>query len=113
MQNNTHEDKHDTNYPGSMLAGLLFLAALLVGGLIGAAAMLLLAPQSGKKTRAQIRRKGQDWREQTAGSVEDAVAQVRARANQTVTSLRQQANELEQRGQAMLDEGGSRFSASR
>lgn len=113
MQNNTHKDKHETNHLGVMLAGLLFLAALLLGGLVGAAVMLLLAPQSGKKTRAQIRRKGRDWREQTAESVEDAVAQVRARANQTVTSLRQQANELEQRGQAMLDEGGSRFSTSR
>src|SRR5687767_2023032 len=109
MQNNSHEDKHGTNYLGGILTGLLFLAALLLGGLVGAAVMLLLAPQSGKKTRAQIRRKGRDWREQTAESVEDAVAQVRARANQTVTSLRQQANELEQRGQAMLDEGGSRF----
>lgn len=112
MQNNTHEEKHDTHYLGGILAGLLFLAALLLGGLIGAAVMLLLAPQSGKKTRAQIRRKGRDWREQTVESVEDVVAQVRAKTNQTVTSLRQQANELEQRGQAMLDEGGSRFSAS-
>jgi len=33
------------------------LAGLLIGGLAGAGAMLLLAPQSGKETRAQIQQK--------------------------------------------------------
>jgi gas vesicle protein len=32
----------------------IFLIGLLIGGLVGAAAMLLFAPQSGKRTRKQI-----------------------------------------------------------
>jgi len=34
------------------------LFSLLIGGIIGAAIMLLLAPQSGKRTRAFISKKG-------------------------------------------------------
>jgi len=53
-----------------------------LGSLIGAGVMLLLAPQSGKKTRRQLRRRGRDLREQTTGAVDDTVAQVRAKAHQ-------------------------------
>jgi gas vesicle protein len=35
-----------------------FLAGVLVGGLVGAAAALLLAPQSGEETRTMIRERG-------------------------------------------------------
>ncbi len=35
-----------------------FLAGVLVGGLMGAAAALMLAPQSGEETRAMIRERG-------------------------------------------------------
>lgn len=103
MQKDNNEDTYESNQLNGLLAGLLFSAALLLGGLVGAATMLLLAPQSGKKTRAQIRRKGKDWRKQATGSVEDAVAQVRATANQTANSLQKQAEGLQQRGQDMLD----------
>ena len=37
--------------------GAAFFAGLVIGGLIGAALALLLAPQSGEETRAQIRDK--------------------------------------------------------
>jgi len=39
------------NHPGGLLAGLL------IGGLAGAGVMLLLTPQSGKKTRVKIQQK--------------------------------------------------------
>ena len=66
--------------------------------------------QTGRKTRARIWRKGRDWREQRTELVEDGVTQIRASLNQSVTSLRQQASELEQQIKAMINEGGSRFS---
>jgi gas vesicle protein len=81
-----------------------FLAGLLVGGLAGAGAMLLLAPQSGKETRAQIRQKSIELRDQTVKTVEDTVAQARGKAHQITDDVREQAGELEQRGQNMLDE---------
>jgi gas vesicle protein len=79
------------------------LAGLLVGGLAGAGAMLLLAPQSGKKTRAQIQQKSIELRDQTVKAVEGAVAQVRGKASQITDDVRKQAGELQQRGQDMLD----------
>ena len=79
------------------------LAALLIGSLAGAVTMLLLAPQSGKKTRRKLRRQSHELREQTAETVEDALDQARDKSHQITHDVRKQAEELEQRGQAMLD----------
>ena len=49
-----HEHEHGAAESGGLSAGML--AGLLIGGLAGAIAMLLLAPQSGKRTRAKLRR---------------------------------------------------------
>jgi gas vesicle protein len=87
-----------------------FLGGLLVGGLAGATAMLLLAPQSGKKTRSQIRKKSSDLREQTVKTVEGAVAQTRDKAGQVTDDLRDRAGELQKGGQDMLDEQRDHFS---
>jgi gas vesicle protein len=73
-------DEHNAKNVTGFTAALLFLAGILLGALIGAAAMWLLAPQSGKKTQRQIRRKGKALRKQTAETIEDGVAQVRAKA---------------------------------
>ena len=66
--------------------------------------MLLLAPQSGKKTRAQIQHNSIELRDQTVKTVEGAVAQARGKARQITDDVREQAGELQQRGQDMLDE---------
>ena len=81
-----------------------FLAGLLVGGLAGAGAMLLLAPQSGKETRAQIQQKSIELRDQTVKTVEGAVAQARGKARQITDDVHEQAGELQQRGQDVIDE---------
>ena len=81
-----------------------FLVGLLVGGLTGAVAMLLLAPQSGKETRDQIRQQGIELRDQTVKTVEGAVAQARGKARQITDDVREQAGELQQRGQDVFDE---------
>ena len=54
------------------------LVAMVVGGLAGAVAMLLLAPQSGKETRKLIQKKSVELRDQTTEMVEDTVEQVRS-----------------------------------
>ncbi|MBU0705162.1 MAG: YtxH domain-containing protein [Chloroflexi bacterium] len=81
-----------------------FLAGLLVGGLAGAGAMLLLAPQSGEKTRTQIQQKSIELRDQTVKTVEGAVAQARGKAHQITDDVREQAGALQQRGQDVIDE---------
>jgi len=80
-----------------------FLVGLLLGGVTGAMAMLLLAPQSGKETRGQIRQQGIELRDQTVKSVEGAMAQARSKARQITDDVREQAGELQQRGQVILD----------
>ena len=79
-----YEHENDAHEPGGSLAGLLagLLIGLLIGGLTGAVAMLLLAPQSGKRTRAKLYRQGAEWREQAADTMGDAVASARDKARQ-------------------------------
>jgi len=88
------------------------LIGLVVGGLAGAAAMLLFAPQSGVRTRAQIRRKGIQLRDRTTSSVKDALAQVRVNADEVTAGVREKAGELKQRGQDKLVEQMDRVSAA-
>ncbi len=102
MNNSNNEEKYEVNYSGAFLAGFLFVAGLLLGGLIGAVVMLLLAPQSGKKTRRQIRRKGQKVHKQTAVTFHDSVDQIRDKTQQVTTSIQDQVEELQQHGQGVV-----------
>jgi gas vesicle protein len=95
---NTHTRENTVNQFGSFVAGLL------IGGLSGAGAMLLLAPQSGKKTRAQIQKKSDDLRKQTTKAAEDALDQVRGKAHQITDDVHEQAESLGQHGQDVIDE---------
>ena len=80
------------------------LVGLLIGGLVGAVTMLLLAPQSGKDTRMQIQKKGIEMRERTAGMMEDTMAQVRSNANKITIGGREKFKELKQHGQELVVE---------
>ena len=99
----------DKSSLSGFLAAMVFLSGLLLGGLIGSGVTLLLAPQSGKKTRQQIQRKGQDLRKQTTDVMEDGVAQVRAKTHQVTTAVHEQTDALQHRGQDVVDEGKERF----
>jgi gas vesicle protein len=103
VTNQHHKDKSESNNPGGFLAGLL------LGSLAGAGVMLLLAPQSGEKTRTKIQQQGQKMREQTAESIEDGVKQVREKAHQVTSSIQDQAEELQQRGQNVVDQQKERW----
>ena len=98
MDNHSQEHENDANNTWGFLAGLL------IGGLAGAVVMLLLAPQSGKKTRTQIQLKSIELRDQAVKNVEDAMAQTRTKARQITADVHEQADELEQRGQDVVDE---------
>ena len=78
------------------------LAGMVIGGLAGAVTMLLLAPQSGKRTRMQIQEKGIELRDQATGIVEDAVAQVRLDGNKLARDGRRKANKLLHQGQELV-----------
>ena len=57
---------------GSESRGGDFVAGVILGGLIGAAVGLLLAPQTGEETQAQLRERGIELKERVAEFSEEA-----------------------------------------
>jgi gas vesicle protein len=106
MHNDSDEHATHVNHLGSFLAGAL------VGGLAGAVTILLLAPQSGKRTRTQIRQGGIELRDQVTGAVDDAVSQTRAKARQITADVREKATAIQHGGQDMLADQTARLSAA-
>jgi gas vesicle protein len=87
MENNINEHTY-LNNTKNVLIGLV------IGGLVGAAAMLLFAPQSGKRTRAQIQLKSTQLRDQTTDGVKHVLAQVRFGTQEITTGVREKAGHL-------------------
>lgn len=77
-----------------------FVAGLLIGALAGAATMLLLAPQSGEETRRQINEKTGALREKVAETADEA----RQRAASKIDDMRGRMEQMQHRGQEMLEE---------
>lgn len=75
-----------------------FVAGFVIGGLLGTAVALLLAPRSGEETRTRL-----------AGSAEDLGDRARDRAEEVIQKLRVTAEDLSQRGRVKLDEGAARL----
>jgi gas vesicle protein len=112
-----HDDDEHEQSEYNVQAALGFMAGIVIGGLAGAVTMLLLAPQSGKRTRAQIRHKSLELRDQATDSIDDAMNQARttgrhisASVHKQADKIQQQAEKIQQRGQDMLDEQKERWS---
>lgn len=82
-----------------------FISGFVIGGLVGAAVALLLAPQSGEETRTIIREKGIELKDQ----VEQTAAETRAKAEQLAQDARDRAQDLQKRGQVILEEQKTRI----
>jgi gas vesicle protein len=95
MTNKNQEITYRTNVLG-------ILTGTLIGGLAGAVTMLLLAPQSGKRTRVQIQKKSVELRDRATEMVGDVVAQARLDGNKIVRNGRRKANELLHQGQGLV-----------
>lgn len=74
------------------------LAGLMIGGLVGVASMLLLAPQSGRRTREEIREGALDIRDRTTDTMKHAVLQARSRARHLATDVSDKVNDLQNQG---------------
>lgn len=86
------------------------LTGIVVGGLIGATAMLFLAPRSGEEMRAEVRDKAHDLRERTTESVKDTVSQVVSKASHLRGDARDRTQDLKHRSQDVLVEKLDRVS---
>lgn len=88
------------------------LIGVLIGGLAGAVTMLLVAPQSGKRTREQIQEAGIELRDRTTDSIKNTVAQMRSKGKDIKTDVIGKVEELKQRGQDKIVANLDRASAA-
>ena len=93
-----------------------FLAGFVIGGLVGAATALLLAPQSGEDTRVYIRDKSIELKDKAVVTAEEArvkvetvAADARGKADELTAQAKTKADELKARGQVVLDEQKAKF----
>ena len=98
MENNIEEHVYNAKNTKTILLGLL------IGGLTGAAATLLYAPQSGKQLRSQIRQESIQLRDRATSGIEEAVEQARAVTNRITAEVQEKAGKLKQLGQDQLVE---------
>lgn len=82
-----------------------FLSGFIIGGLVGAAVALLLAPQSGEETRSLIKEKGIELKDKASVTADEA----RTRAEQVTADARARAEELRRRGQELYEEQKGRI----
>ncbi|MGB7536991.1 MAG: YtxH domain-containing protein [Anaerolineales bacterium] len=85
---------------------------ILIGGLAGAATVLLLAPQSGKQTRNQIRLKSIQFRDQAAEEMKNTFAHVRSKTQTVTDGIREKSGQLKHIGQDKLVKQLDRASAA-
>jgi gas vesicle protein len=98
-----------------------FFAGVLIGGLVGAAAALLMAPQSGEETRRTIGRYGNEFRDRAQDSLDDArdraeatVADARRRGERIIEEARERAEKImrESRERARTESAGDAQTAA-
>ena len=85
-------------------SGAPLLAGLMIGGLVGAGTMLLLAPQSGRRTREEVQEGARDLRDRTSDTVMGAVSEARSRADQLASDVRGKAGQLQTQGKEIAIE---------
>lgn len=92
-----HEEIHDA---------ATFIVGLTVGALVGTVAAILLAPQSGKRTRRRIARKAGEWSE----TASEKVGEVRSETGRIADRTRKDARRLAKEARRRVDATGDRLS---
>lgn len=84
-------DMEKRNGGGSLLAGFM------IGGLIGAASMLLFAPQSGRETREAVQSGAMDLKDRATDTAQRTVSQAKSKAQQLASDAKDKASDLQSR----------------
>ncbi|MBI4520912.1 MAG: YtxH domain-containing protein [Gemmatimonadetes bacterium] len=79
------EERHANEAARSAVS---FLSGVLLGAVLGATAALLLAPQSGRRTRRMLRRAARDLRDSATHRLDDLTGEVRGKVEDVVAGAR-------------------------
>ena len=77
-----------------------FFAGLIIGGIVGAAVALVLAPQTGAETREQLRSASIEFKDRA----NEAMAEAREKAEAITADARRRAEEIMVEARAKADE---------
>jgi gas vesicle protein len=89
-----------------------FVTGFLVGGIAAAVTTLLIAPQSGKKTREQLLQTGIDLSNEAITDATNAVEEVRKQGKKLAGDVQVKVSDLRKRGQELLDEHRGQLAAA-
>jgi gas vesicle protein len=92
-----------------------FLSGFFIGGLMGAATALLVAPQSGEETRTMIQDKGMEVRDKGVELKDKAVATVdetRAQAEELARTVQERTEDIARQGRGRIEEERERLKST-
>jgi gas vesicle protein len=99
MRQEVFDDTKRSRGIGSILTGFV------IGGLIGAAAALLMAPQSGEEMRARIRDRSLELKDMAVRTVEDTRSRAEEAIHDTVSKAEDMARTAKGRTEEMVKRG--------
>jgi gas vesicle protein len=99
---NMNTKNQEMEYTDQSGHGKSLLTGLFIGGLVGAGTILLLAPQPGAKTRAELQQGVDQLRARTSETVNEKFTQVKSKANQIKDDVETKAEELQQQGKNVI-----------
>jgi len=82
-----------------------FMAGFVIGGLVGAATALILAPQSGAETRAQIAAKGEELKQAGEEQYFEYREKVGSSFTEAQSKVQDASEQVQERARIVLDEG--------
>lgn len=86
-----------------------FLAGFVIGGLVGAAAALILAPQSGSQTRSTLSDQTAQWRSVGAERLAEARERAAEMTHPYVEKAKETGEQLQERSREIVDAGKKRI----
>ncbi len=81
---------------------LSLFSMFVVGGMIGAGVALLMAPQSGRRTRSKIRDKGEELRERAVETAEDTRHLASHKIDDLASLTKDRFSSLKERGRDLV-----------